>query len=330
MDIKFEIFLWVCSYLATNTLLTIHNKTILYSFPFPWTLTLFHISISGLGAKAILKLSAKKHYISNKHKQSEYFKLFLFTILNTFNIAFNNISINVVSLTIHQVFRSLGPFITVILNCLIFRKKYSFPILLSLLILLFGVLLCTASELTTSFASGIGICLTLFGVFLASLKSIITNNLTEKMSSLDVLSMMALPCSLQCFIIVAYTREIHGIFNLFSNNDAFLQSKYLLFPKLLVNALLAFGVNYTSFETNRLLGPLSIAVIANLKQVITIVIVHFFLKNYSSKMTNLNAIGIFISCLGGFLYGYLNHKSKDIKSTYLPLFGNTAFERITS
>jgi len=80
-----------------------------------------------------------------------------------------------------------------------------------------------------------------------------------------------------------------------------------LFLILLVNGCIAFGLNVVSFTANGKVGPLSMTVAANVKQVLTIV---FAVSLFNLTITRLNAIGISITLAGGAWYAWVEYRTK--------------------
>ena len=76
---------------------------------------------------------------------------------------------------------------------------------------------------------------------------------------------------------------------------------------LLANGVLAFGLNIVSFTANKKVGPLSMTVAANVKQVLTIVCA---VRMFGLRINGVNAVGIGLTLLGGAWYAGIEYKEK--------------------
>lgn len=76
---------------------------------------------------------------------------------------------------------------------------------------------------------------------------------------------------------------------------------FKLMLELFSNGLLAFFLNWTSFSSTKLTSPVTMAVVGNVKQAITIMLSMFL---FGQKRTWLNMIGSLLTILGGCLYTY--------------------------
>ncbi|KAI0795512.1 triose-phosphate transporter family-domain-containing protein [Abortiporus biennis] len=76
---------------------------------------------------------------------------------------------------------------------------------------------------------------------------------------------------------------------------------------LLMNGFIAFGLNVVSFTANGRVGPLSMTVAANVKQVLTIL---FAVSLFNLTITPTNALGISITLAGGAYYAWVEYASK--------------------
>lgn len=112
---------WITYYFLANLGLTIHNKWVLNKlhFDFPWLLTATHIGISGIGAAIAMWYSGLT--LSSIHSR-ELLVLVLFSLLYTINIAISNVSLNYVTLSFHQIVRSLTPAFTIVLEAIWLHK----------------------------------------------------------------------------------------------------------------------------------------------------------------------------------------------------------------
>lgn len=303
---------WIAAYFVANLALTVHNKWVLNSLNFnsPWLLTAVHVMVSGIGAKAVRTVqgnseSMKREVLSWREKAI----LLGFSALYTLNIAISNVGLLYVSLAFHQVVRSSGPVATVVLEWALYRQTCSRQAFLALLLVVVGVILASIHELRgLTETSLLGVSLTTFGVLLAALKNIATCRIMAgplKLSPLHVLDCMMLPCTLQC-LMYAY---VAGEFSSFSTITPTASIS------LLVNGIMAFALNYTSFTASAVTGPLAMTVVANVKQAVLVALV---IVLFDQEVGVLSAVGIATTLVGGALYSFQKRTTAAQKQSILP------------
>ncbi|RKP20462.1 TPT-domain-containing protein [Rozella allomycis CSF55] len=306
-------FAWICYYFLANLGLTIHNKWVLSQlhFDFPWLLTAIHIGVSGLGAFVTL---IRTKTISAPLNARETIKLVLFSLLYTINIAISNVSLNYVSLSFHQIARSMTPFFTVLIELLWFTKFQKMVTYLSLLPVVIGVIFSTIGESKAINFDSYGCILTFIGVFLSALKGIATNRMMSgnlKLHPLELLHRLAPLAFVQCIIYAYCFGEIDNLkIFLFGGSDSISfgtknpQERTALLMKLVFNGLLAFWLNYVSFTANKKTSALSMTVAGNCKQAFSIILAIYI---FATPVSAFSGVGIFITLLGGAWYS--NHNS---------------------
>jgi hypothetical protein len=90
-------FTWLCLYFSLNLFLTLSNKTVLTSFPFPYTLTAIHALCSTLGG---LWLRYQSAYLPKRLDFRNELVLAAFSFLYSINIAVSNISLHLVTVPV--------------------------------------------------------------------------------------------------------------------------------------------------------------------------------------------------------------------------------------
>ncbi|KAI0088249.1 triose-phosphate transporter family-domain-containing protein [Irpex rosettiformis] len=367
---------WLALYFMFNLLLTLSNKSVLTSFPFPYTLTALHALCSTLGG---LLLRWHGLYIPKRLTGQEELVLATFSFLYGLNIAVSNVSLNLVTVPFHQVVRAITPIFTLCLSSLLLNSHFSSAKLVSLVPVIFGVIFATYGDY---YFTPWGLVLTLSGTLLASLKTIFTSVLqssphgrhgpysngtpristpgswTRKVSSttcttfsdisgvlrvlrrlvpprldihpLDLLVRMSPLAFIQCMIYSHLSGELDQLRTIGVSLSPAIASQSLSHPSsysclrtidteviggitfsqllvLLMNGLIAFALNVVSFSANGKVGPLSMTVAANVKQVLTIL---FAVSMFNLTMTPMNALGISITIGGGAWYGWVEYATK--------------------
>ncbi|KAF8065238.1 triose-phosphate transporter family-domain-containing protein [Lyophyllum atratum] len=83
---------------------------------------------------------------------------------------------------------------------------------------------------------------------------------------------------------------------------------------LLMNGVMAFGLNVVSFTANRKVGALSMTVAANVKQVLTILCAVML---FDLTITPMNAVGIALTLVGGAVYASVELKERRERASVL-------------
>lgn len=128
-------------YFFFNLSLTLYNKFALVSFPYPWTLTCIHSLSATVGSY----IAYRKGYFQRSASPAlrEQLVLLAFSSLYTINIAVSNLSLNLVSVPVHQVVRSTTPLFTMAISICLFSKSYLLQTYVSLIPVILGVCLAT-------------------------------------------------------------------------------------------------------------------------------------------------------------------------------------------
>lgn len=331
---------WLTLYFFTNLGLTLYNKIVLVRFPFPYTLTALHALCGSIGGYTLIECEV---FEPRKLTTRETMVLFGFSILYTVNIAVSNLSLGLVTVPFHQVVRAATPIFVMALSAALFRKRFTAKKLISLLPVIAGVGFATFGDY---YFTTWGLILTLLGTVLAALKTVFTNVLqspppsfssttrlttNEKNSNnstfsstaspslsstrlqlhpLDLLTRMSPLAFIQCVIFATLSGELERV-RAFSAHE-------MSWPRasaLLANGLLAFALNVVSFTANKKVGPLSMTVAANVKQVLTIL---FAVSLFNLTITPINGLGILLTLFGGGWYATVEFREKQARRNRLP------------
>ncbi|WWC86512.1 uncharacterized protein L201_001389 [Kwoniella dendrophila CBS 6074] len=300
---------WLALYFCFNLGLTLFNKFVLVSFPFPYTLTGLHALSGCAGTYIALEQGA---FTPARLTQKENVILAAFSVLYTINIAVSNISLQLVSIPFHQVVRASTPLFTIFIAAIFLRARFSAMKLVSLLPVVAGVGFATYGDYDFT---ALGLILTLLGTFLAALKTVVTNLIQTggggrlRLHPLDLLMRMSPLAFIQCVIYGWYTGELERVRRYGATQMT--RSKAIA---LLFNGVFAFGLNIVSFTANKKAGALTMTVSANCKQVLTIVLAVMLFNLHISPT---NGLGILLTLVGGGWYGYVEYMEKKKKSKVL-------------
>ncbi|KAG6905580.1 hypothetical protein DXG01_001863, partial [Tephrocybe rancida] len=287
---------YLALYFTLNLSLTLYNKSLLISFPFPYTLSALHALCGCIGSFILVQTGSTPVPRLNAH---ETLILLAFSGLYTVNIIVSNVSLGLVTVPFHQVVRAATPLFTILFSALILGTKSSRMKLMALLPVVAGVGFATYGDY---YFTPWGLFLTLFGTVLASLKTIYTNCLqvpmsyrlpkqdsscgTEKYPStpakslhrntlppltpLHLLYLLSPLAFLETTFLAQYTGELGRVqeymyrrqphSNIFVHALPTSSPSTIPFLLLFFNGFLAFGLNVVSFNANRKVGALSMTV----------------------------------------------------------------------
>ncbi|KAI9459120.1 triose-phosphate transporter family-domain-containing protein [Lactarius psammicola] len=318
---------WLGSYFILNLVLTLYNKILLVSFPYPYTLTAVH-AIFGLVGGTCLRL--QNVYQPKSLWGSDYVLLLAFSFLYSINIAVSNASLDLVTVPFHQVVRATTPFFTTVLSWQLINARFNRYQLSSMFLVILGVCLATYGDY---YFTAWGLILTLFGTVLAALKTLATHEIQTasivarpikahprlyclrtpfgvatislaplprfrrhhlRLHPLDLLTRLSRLAVAQCVIYAYFFGEIDYVRQWFSRSNAVEQIILLS-----GNGIIACALNIVSFEANRRSGALAMGVAANVKQALTVICAVWFFR---LTITPLNALGIALTLLGGGWY----------------------------
>lgn len=212
------------------------------------------------------------------------------------------------SLPFHQILRSTGPVFTILIYRVWYSRTYATATYLSLMPIICGVTLSIHGDFSYT---TIGFVLTVFGVVLSSLKTVVTNRLMTgslALPAMEILLRMAPLAAIQSVLYAFATGELTS-FIAYTNQGKLVPS---LCVALLGNGILACLLNFSSFQTNKIAGALTLTVAANLKQTLTIVL---GIALFNVKVGPLNWIGIMTVVAGAAWYSKVELDSRARRSS---------------
>jgi len=208
-----------------------------------------------------------------------------------------------VSVPFHQIMRSTSPIFTVLIYRLRYSQTYSARTYISLVPITLGVGLATYGDYCFTIT---GFNLTLLGVVLSSIKTIVSNQLMTgslALPALEILLRMSPLAAIQSLAYATGTGEASAF--LVWVADGHLMPTYGL--ALASNGVLAFLLNVSSFHTNKIAGALTMTVCANLKQCFT---VFLGIILFDVHVGVLNGVGMMITLAGAGMYSKVELDSR--------------------
>ncbi|KAL6891949.1 triose-phosphate transporter family domain-containing protein [Trichoderma evansii] len=296
-------FTWLGAYFFLSLVLTLYNKLVLGIFHFPWLLTFLHTSFASLGTYAMLQMG---YFKLSRLGRRENLSLVAFSALFTANIAVSNLSLAMVSVPFYQTMRMLTPIFAIVIFRVYYGRTYSTMTYLSLIPLIIGATMTTAGEMSFSDA---GFLLTILGVILAALKTVVTNRFMTgslALPPIEFLMRMSPLAALQALACATASGEVAGFRALVKSGEIHLLPAS---ASLAGNGFLALLLNISSFNTNKLAGALTMTVCGNLKQCLTVML-GIFLFNVTVDF--LNGAGMAVTMVGAAIYSKaeLDNKNK--------------------
>ena len=182
------------------------------------------------------------------------------------------------------------------------NSKFSFEKLISLIPIMMGISLTTYGDILYT---KVGLVITFLGTFLASLKTVITNLMQNgfkheqnqskfQMHPLDLLFRLSPLAFIQCVGYIIYSEEYFEVYKDLWPMPHVWKTIFLI----AFNGVIAFGLNVVSFTSNKNVGPLTISVAANIKQVLAILLSFLF---FDLNITLTSFAGIVVAVIGGLL-----------------------------
>ncbi|KAE8448455.1 hypothetical protein EG329_009520 [Mollisiaceae sp. DMI_Dod_QoI] len=316
-------FGYLSVYFLCNVGLTIYNKAVLGHFSYPWLLTALHTGSASIGCYVLL---LREDFSLSKLSSREHMTLVLFSFLFTINIAISNVSLAMVSMPFHQIMRSTTPIFTILIYRIRFNRAYSTKVYLSLIPIVLGVGLATYGDY---YFTTIGFVLTLLGVMLAAVKTVVTNRIMTgplALSPLEILFRMSPLAFIQALTYSYLSGELSSFSECLTATAISLppipsslattisaSTSHLPLPTwnlmlaLLGNGLLAFILNISSFSTNKNTGALTMTVCGNVKQCLTILL---GIMVFGVKVSLLNGVGMGVTLAGAAWYSFVELRGR--------------------
>ena len=208
-----------------------------------------------------------------------------------------------VSVSFHQILRSTSPLFTILIYRLWYARTYATATYISLLPIIFGAALTTYGDY---YFTPLGFFLTLLGVMLAAMKTVATNRLMTgnlKLPALELLFRMSPLAAVQSLIFATFAGEVSGFGNWVAQGN--LSFSYA--GALGGNGVLALFLNIASLHTNKLAGALTMAICANLKQCLTVLL---GIIVFDAKIGVVSGYGMIITLVGAGVYSKVELEMK--------------------
>lgn len=297
IKIVFLCVIWFCFSSATN----IVGKQILTVFPYPTTLTMVQLMVINcfLGPSLTLLNVKESPHVSRRHFMRRIAPLGVGKIMASVSAY---ISILKIPVSYSHTVKALMPFFVVMLSYIIMRERYPLKVYLSLVPIIGGVLLTTATELQFDL---IGLIAALFATLCFALQNIYSKKAMKELHyhHLRLLLVISQIAGIVLFPIWMFT----DAWELCSGSKNYLEHLWL-FLMLPLNGLFNFGQNIAAFTVLSNVSPVSYSVATVTKRVVIIVTSLLLLRN---PVTIYNILGMFIAIVGIAFYNKAKHDTNE-------------------
>ncbi|CAN0149079.1 unnamed protein product [Pylaiella littoralis] len=293
--------LWLLAWLANNIGITILNKYAFSEagFHYPLVTSAFHMLCNWLGTLVFFRLSGTEQ---QGVMRQQWPTLIIFSVIFSLNISMGNVSSSKVPVSFNQqVMRSLVPMIVMIVGTQMFAKTFSRARKLAVLPIMVGVMMACYGDAAKT-VGVLGLVVTVLCVVLSGLKNVLSGEMLTgdmKMPPMQLLSRMAPLALLQMVFFACAFGEVADLMNSWDE----LKGGTVLYV-VGITGLGSFSLNLCSLQANKVTSPLTLSIMANVKQVL--VIAFSFVALNGEVATPINIVGIVIVVVASTRYSMLS------------------------
>lgn len=287
------IFLWY----GLNVVFNLTNKSIFKVFPYPWTVSTVHVGVGAIYCLLTYALGFKKASFGRAINTQEWKTISGPAIMHAIGHIAANISFAAVAISLTHTVKTLEPAFNCLLGWIILGQSTPFPVILSLVPIMFGVAMASAAELTFNWL-GFG------GAMMSNItfafRAVWGKRAIKSIPNLDSTAVYAYTTLISVFICAPLAYLIEG-----PTLKAGIKTAIAKFgAQKFYTALLSVGLlyhlyNQFAFNTLGRVNPVSHGVCNVVKRVVIIGTSVVFFGNVLTTQTK---IGTAIALLGTYLY----------------------------
>lgn len=291
---------------STNNVI---GKKLLMDFPYPVTVAMVHLLSTATYLSPTLHIW-KVPRMPSIPKSSLITLILPLSFGKAFSSITSHISIWKVPVSYAHTVKATMPVFTVILSRLILGESQSPEVYCSLIPVVGGVMIATATEISFDF---IGLVSALLATFTFSIQNIFTKKAMRdlRLNHLRLLLLMAIIASAMLIPFWALY-DLRRVILVIESGE---QDLLWLLVILTLNGFLNFAQNMVAFTVLSLVTPLSYSVAASTKRILVITVSIVLLRN---PVGVINVLGMFVAIFGVFLYNKAKYEANKRKHE-LPL-----------
>lgn len=279
-----------------------------WGFSFPWFYSGCHMIASFIGVNVIFQIKPDLNTLSREQWKAKWLPLLSLSVLMVLNIGCNNESLVYIGLSVNQIIKSITPLPTMVLSFFIEKKRYTWLLIAAVVVQVLGAIAAVPWH-DNDQAATFGIILCLVSMLAAATKPVLAGSLMKDMreSGLSPLVLVwydSLFSIFWIFIISVAKSEPIGVINFMRDQPA------LGWGVILIGSSLAFSYNIVVFYLTKVTSSLTNVILANIKQVLLIVVAAIFIDHISRWY---NIVGMVVFFLASFAYSYITFSDRGRK-----------------